>query len=419
MNQGADSPSRGPLRVSPSRPAIRVTIVHPFPLENFVEFYDRLGRHPAIELSVLFCSSDPTLRATGTPFANPSRQSFRGKVLPGRPVFKRDHRSGGGAAHLNPSAAREVSPENMDVLVVYGYGFPTALLAWSVARARRIPRILSCETHWGSVGWGASELKRIVAEKYVRSFVASASAYFPAGSLASSFLADLGARREAMFRVGVPCDAERWRRTAAEMAPAIPELRTELGLGQGPIVSTVARLAPFKGLEELIHGFATFQKRHPDWNLIIVGDGPDRRLLEQLAERAGAARVRFTGALARRGVARVLAASEIFCLPSRRETWGLAVNEALAAGVPVIATKRVAAAADLLDPTGAGLVIAERDPSSICDALSVLADDPNLRVAMRERTWSAVLPFTMDAHISQFVAGCHYALKTRRRPTRF
>ncbi len=407
---GTSTPAAG-LAPRPGH-SIRVTAVHPIPLGNFTEFFDELGRSPSIDLTVLFCSADPGLRATGSPSADPSHYTFKSRVLPGFVVAKPDPRSV--ASHLNPSIIRAISPRTTDVLVVYGYSFPTAMLAIAIARARRIPWILGSETHWDSIGWGASGIKRRLKEAYVRSVVASASAFFPAGTLAARFLVDLGASPDSLFRVGVPCDIERWRRMAMEATLTTPGLRAELSLGTGPVISTVTRLLPHKGVEELIRGFAKFLHDHEDWNLLIVGEGPGRSFLERFAVTEGAENVRFTGALAPHVVAEVLAASEIFCLPSRREPWGVVVNEALAAGVPVVATRKVGAAADLIEPTGAGLVVPDRDASALCEAFVTLADDPEKRALMQARTWAAVLPFSTGQNVSNYTDGCYHALRAGR-----
>lgn len=113
----------------------------------------------------------------------------------------------------------------------------------------------------------------------------------------------------------------------------------------GPIQSrsynilTVASLKPVKGVDLLVRAFA---KAFPDEDrvrLVIAGDGPDREELETLARELGIGnRVQFLGSLSREEVRRVLWRANLFTLTSRAETFGIVLLEAMATGLPVVAT---------------------------------------------------------------------------------
>ncbi|CAM3991611.1 glycosyltransferase [Roseateles saccharophilus] len=116
-------------------------------------------------------------------------------------------------------------------------------------------------------------------------------------------------------------------------APAAAGLRAELGLAPGQLlVGSVGRLQQAKGMDLLVAGF----KAHApaDAVLAILGEGPDRALLEQLA--AGDPRIRLLGF--RRDVDRALQAFDLFVSASREEAFPLAILEAMRAGRPVLAT---------------------------------------------------------------------------------
>jgi glycosyltransferase involved in cell wall biosynthesis len=107
----------------------------------------------------------------------------------------------------------------------------------------------------------------------------------------------------------------------------------------------LGRLHPLKGIDLLLDAWARvgrLQPTGPPWRLVIAG--PDeqgmRRRLEEQARRHGLANVSFIGAVYGADKARQFANTDLFVLPSRSENFGIAVAEALAAGVPVITTKR-------------------------------------------------------------------------------
>lgn len=128
-------------------------------------------------------------------------------------------------------------------------------------------------------------------------------------------------------------------------------LRAELGLSPEEfVVGTVSRLESIKGLETLLRAADSLRVR-----LMIAGDGKERGALERLARELGASdRITFLGS--RRDIPELLGAWDAFALHSRSESFGMAVAEAMLAGLPVVAT-RVGAIPELtLDGTCARLV---------------------------------------------------------------
>ncbi|WP_075995640.1 glycosyltransferase [Salaquimonas pukyongi] len=120
--------------------------------------------------------------------------------------------------------------------------------------------------------------------------------------------------------------------------------------------------------------------------LAIGGDGPERPALEQLAARLGIAeQVTFLGKLSRENVITELSKADVFVLPSKVETFGVVVVEALAMGVPVIAT-RCGGPEDIIK-TGDGVLVAVDDVAELADALAKFAtpSPPSERRARRER----------------------------------
>jgi glycosyltransferase involved in cell wall biosynthesis len=111
----------------------------------------------------------------------------------------------------------------------------------------------------------------------------------------------------------------------------------------------VGRLAREKNLEALIRSFAAARARGSQSSLVLVGDGPLRRRLEDQVRQAGLEPwVRFAGLKSTTELLPYYAFARSFVLPSRREPWGLVVNEALAAGLPVIVSNRCGCAGDLV-----------------------------------------------------------------------
>lgn len=176
-----------------------------------------------------------------------------------------------------------------------------------------------------------------------------------------------------------------------DSAGVVPAERTP-----GFTVLYAGRLGPEKNIPYLIKAFAALQKTVPDSLLWIAGRGPEGPALESLCAELGLGRcVKFLGFLDHPTLARYYAACDVFVLPSLMETQGLVVMEAMWFGRPVVVTRAIVSAEELVAQGINGYIV---DPDSVDDLtqrLSALANDPVLAEALgaasRERA-QAYLP---------------------------
>jgi len=140
-----------------------------------------------------------------------------------------------------------------------------------------------------------------------------------------------------------------------------------------PIVASVGRLIHLKGYQHLEAALALIpSERRP--LALIIGDGPDRNQLEARAIALGLSEdIRFLGY--RRDVPAVLAASDLFVLPSLWEGLPLALLEAMSAGLPVVATS-VGGNAEVLEEGKSGLLVPPRNETALARAMSRLLENP-------------------------------------------
>ena len=145
----------------------------------------------------------------------------------------------------------------------------------------------------------------------------------------------------------------------------------------------VARLVERKGLGDLIRGFALLPRGC--FELEIVGDGPDERLLQDLVRKQGLSdEVRFLGSLSRTAVAQRYREADLFTLPSSAEAFGNVFAEALASGLPIVGST-VGGIPELVDHGSNGLLVPPGNPTAVAQAILYLADDPELCRAMAAR----------------------------------
>jgi phosphatidylinositol alpha-mannosyltransferase len=190
----------------------------------------------------------------------------------------------------------------------------------------------------------------------------------------------------------------------------------------------VGRLEPRKGVGHLIRAVASVQRSVADARLIVVGDGPDRGALNDLARSVGAD-VIFAGRVDDQELPAYYQASDVVCSPSLRgESFGIVLLEAMACGKPIVAS-RIAGYEALVGNAGGGPLVPPGDADAIADALVSLLGDEALRrefggrgsAAVRAYDWSAIAG-RLDAIYRRVLERCpthvrHVSDTLRRRPS--
>ncbi|MGQ0456806.1 MAG: glycosyltransferase family 4 protein [Hyphomicrobium sp.] len=158
--------------------------------------------------------------------------------------------------------------------------------------------------------------------------------------------------------------------------------RADAAAGMGPRILFVGRLAAVKGLPILFDAAKNLLPMLPNLRVTLIGDGPERRELEDRACSLGLAdAVHFAGYKSQDEVAAALRTTDMLILPSFAEGLPVVLMEAMAGEVPVIST-RIAGVAELVEDGVNGLLIPPGDVGSIEQAIQRLSNDPELRARM-------------------------------------
>lgn len=175
------------------------------------------------------------------------------------------------------------------------------------------------------------------------------------------------------------------------VAPADPQqqdlarqLRAAHRRGAGPLLLFIGRMVEEKGVADLVQAVRLLRETHPDVHALLVGEGQERPAMERLAKQAGvAAHITFTGWVEPTDIPAYLRAADIFVGASRTapdgwvEAQGLTFLEAMAAGLPVVATGNGGIVDYVIDGE-TGMPVPERAPEQIADAVARLLSDPEL-----------------------------------------
>ncbi len=193
------------------------------------------------------------------------------------------------------------------------------------------------------------------------------------------------------------------------------DVRAELGVPRGAgVILFIGRLAAVKGCDYLIDAAPIVLAGIPDAVFLVAGSGPAEAALKALAEGAGITkRVRFLGA--RDDVADLLAAADVFCLPSRQEGMSLALLEAMSAGKAVIASN-LAANREIIEHDQTGLLVEPGDAVALAGALMYILAHPDAAQAMgRAAQAHALLKYGAVAQREEYAGLYRELLAARTR----
>lgn len=188
------------------------------------------------------------------------------------------------------------------------------------------------------------------------------------------FLIDQGAAQgEVIFNPAMP--------SPSLAGPA--SSRTIIGLG---------RLEPVKGFDILIDAFSRLAPAHPSWRLRICGDGRAHAALREMVLRSNAA-IELAGATS--DPYGELAGAAIFALPSRSESFPVALLEAMACGLPVVASDCSAGVREIVRPGMDGVLVEPHSAGSLAEALDAMMSDDAERVRLGARTPEVTSRFSL------------------------
>lgn len=191
------------------------------------------------------------------------------------------------------------------------------------------------------------------------------------------------------------------------------ELRKKRGWGEDQVMISVGRLAQEKNWKMLLNACAQVMKKIENTRLALIGDGPDKKDLEKLAEKLGiASRVEFIGKTPFEDIPTYLKAADLFVFASVTETQGIVTMEAIASGLPVVAVNATGTR-DELDHGVQGL-LTENDPDALAGAIEKALTEKGLLERFREATQDKAKSFDIFNQAKRLVSAYEQAIQDKK-----
>ncbi|MCQ9206995.1 MAG: glycosyltransferase family 4 protein [Omnitrophica bacterium] len=192
---------------------------------------------------------------------------------------------------------------------------------------------------------------------------------------------DLKVKKEHVFLIYNGVDVERFAPHMGEKEKGL--LRNDLGFARSPVIGSVSRLSPVKGLKYLLFAMKDILKEEPSCHLLLVGEGPSRAELLELSKRLGIESNVFF-AMNTTETERFLSIIDVFVFYSLEEGLGLSLLEALAAGKPCVASN-VGGVSSVVEDDVTGLLVPPKDTHALKEAIIKVLRDDDLKRRLAKR----------------------------------
>jgi glycosyltransferase involved in cell wall biosynthesis len=243
------------------------------------------------------------------------------------------------------------------VVAVPGWSSRAAFLAVRWCQSHSVPTVVMSDSTI------YDEVRRSWTEAIKKRYVRLCSAALVAGLPHTEYIGQLGMKKSSIFTGYDVVDNQYFAEQASSARSAQQQIRGRLRLPERYFLAS-ARFIPKKNLPRLLEGYAAYYERTPEpWPLMILGDGGMRQALEALVVGLGLGpSVQMPGFVQYVDLPAYYGLAGAFIHASTSEQWGLVVNEAMAAGLPVLVSDRCGCAPDLVQSGVNGFTF---DPESI------------------------------------------------------
>ncbi|MBX3437494.1 MAG: glycosyltransferase family 4 protein [Planctomycetaceae bacterium] len=375
---------------------LRVWLLTNAPSPYQSELFSAIADRADIELEVRFLEA-------GSPAGRSSSCRYAHRVM--RSVLPRFVRS---ELQFHPRAVWECAVGPQDCYVLSGlYTSMTFLACALVLTIRSVPWVVWFERPRPQSREQASWSPRWLMSRPVRSLrmlvrqwvLRSAHRVICIGTQAREAYAAEDVPSTLLDVLPYCCEIDRY---AAIDAAAIDSVKSQFNLHGRTVFLFSGQMIERKGVDVAIAAFERAAADRPAAAMLLLGNGPLRTSLQADVPQSIRDRVHFAGHVLQDDLPALFRAADAFVFPSRHDGWGVVINEACAAGLPIITTHQTGAARDLVEHGRSGFVLERDDVEGFATAVRHLIDHPEERAAFGRRSRELVEQFSPDRGAERF-----------------
>lgn len=382
---------------------VRVALIQRVCSQYRVPLFKRLSIEDEIDLRVYFS------RLPGRARSWKLRNDPQAKDLKHREMrgvwFRMKYRDRVFPVVINPSLFLYLIRQRPDVVICEGESnIVNNLLVLVYAKLSKTPYI------WWGLGtvrsrrssWFRRTLKPIIAY-----MLRNASAILAYSTFAAQFYASYGVKKDKIFVTYNSIDTNKALEDIKKYGPHVAEAKRQLGISGKQIVLFVGTFEKTKRIDDLIEAYKELKSVYADVALILVGDGEERARLEYLVQRERIRDVVFTGQKTE-DVSLYFLMADVFVLPG---LGGLAINQAMAHGLPVVTVSADGTELDMIEDGKNGFIIPTGNREALRDAIADILHDPSLRDSMGKHSRYLVdTRFNVGHQVQQICCAIKYSI---------
>jgi glycosyltransferase involved in cell wall biosynthesis len=371
----------------------RIAVLNSHPIQYFAPLYAYLNRAPDLEVTALYLSDFSIRGGRDSGFGQDIKWDL--DLLHGyRSVFlgdaARTRQPDGFWSLVAPQVWNELRSPSYDVLWLHGHNYAANLIALTAAKSAGLPVMMRGETH---LGLPSGRVKSVLRRPVMGALYRLCDRVLAIGSANAAFYRAMGVPKDKIFLVPYSVDNERFVRSATLDGRQRLQIRERFRLpADRPVVLYAAKLTPRKRPGDLIEAVWRLQSTTDrPFTVLMVGSGELERQLRTFCAEYALDSVVFTGFINQSELPALYGASDVFVLPSEHEPWGLAVNEAMCAGLPVVVCREVGCVADLVEDGVNGYTPTVGDVEGLAGALQRLIENEDVRRQQGQRSLARIL----------------------------
>lgn len=386
----------------------RLAIIAPHPIQYQAPLFKKIAQDPKIEPVVYYCSKIGLEEYRDQGFGKslkwdiPLLSGYKYKFLKNLNLSRQP----GLLALVNLGIVKEVLRNNYDAILIDGWMSVTNLLAVLAAFLTRTAILLRCETPLNQEllkpAW-----KKAVKKYILRFFFSKFSAFLYIGEENKKFYVFHGVPSQKLFFCPYAVDNARFKSGYRQLKDRKDEFKKGLGISPEKVVILFCgKLMPRKDPLDLLWAYEKIG--YPHKALVYVGDGVLKEAMESFVRKKGIESVYLAGFKNQTELPYYYALADIFVLPSKLDTWGLVVNEAMCFKLPVIVSNLTGCAPDLVKDGENGYIFPDGAVDKLAFFLQGLCQDKEKRLKFGEKSFEIAENYSYE----QDAAGILKALES-------
>lgn len=355
---------------------MKVLFITNIPSPYRVDFFNELGRY--CQLTVAF--ERKSARDRDEKWQADESHSFETIFMKGKEV--------GADASIDLQVI-SIIQRGYDIIILGGYSSPTYVIAMEYMKVKRIPFIMNADG-----GFVKKDRKLLYAVK--NHLISSPTAWLSTGKMTDAYLMHYGANEKKIYRY--PFSSVKFSECVLPTEQERCEKKRLLNMAEEKVIITVGQFIPRKGIDLLIRCAPLLRY---GTGLYIIGGNPSQEYY-RLAKRSGGTSIYFEGFKNRNELKDFYIAADVFAFPTREDIWGLVLNEAMAYGLPCVASERAISADEMVESGINGYLVNPDNLDIMAGRLNSLLENDEMRLKMGKNAYNTAQKYTIET-----MAECH------------